>query len=81
MVLGVFVGGILLLRVWGLNPKWLFKGGGDCGPCPVFYLYPGIQLTHEEDQEELQSGLSRRTRDISVNMTALLPSCCYWSSD
>lgn len=28
MVLGVFVGGISFLRVWGLNPKWLLKGGG-----------------------------------------------------
>lgn len=75
-------GRILLVACLGFECKVACEGGDEgCGLRTVFHLYPGIHLTSEEDHDKPQSRLSRGTRDISVNLAALLPSRRYWSSD
>jgi hypothetical protein len=39
---------------------------GECGPCPVFALYPGIRLTTEEKSRKNLSKGSRKVRSRTV---------------
>ena len=73
---------------WGSKPEWHRDSRryatvgrhcseaavpeGECGPCPVFALYPGIRLATEEESRKSLSQGSQRVPDRTAQGTIRL---------